>query len=349
MLTIHEDNDRIFEALCAGASGYLAGRAMMRVRGKSVFEAARLFEAAAARDSNWAPAWAGLAESLALQPYYGPGPDEPQLPPDSAYWAHRLDAAEVAARKAIELDPNSASAMVALANSLRDRWDWDRAEQAYVRALTLDPDNVEAHHQYAEFLAYVGRTGEALLAARRALALDYSPIRLNVAGYIALLDARIEEAIDHLTKGIALDVDDNIPWFWSNLLISYTLTGQWLAARELTLRMIGEDAPELQNYVRETWPARDEPPYDFNPDPLEEIPIFLGSSAALWMALEKPERALTIIDSFREQPPFAFSTGLFNPAFDPLRDDPRFQELMKIRGLEGRRPIRSTPSAGETP
>jgi tetratricopeptide (TPR) repeat protein len=220
---------------------YLAGRARMRERGQSVFEAARLFEAAVARDSNWAPAWAGLAESTALLPYYAPGPGGPQVPPDSAYWARSLDGAETAARRALELDPNNGSATVALANTLRDRWDWDAAEAAYLRALTLDPDNVEAHQQYAEFLAYVGRSEEALAAARRALALDRSAIRLNVVGYVAVQDGRFEEAIDYLREGIALDPEGRVGWMRGNLLRAYLSTGQWLAAREHILALIEPD------------------------------------------------------------------------------------------------------------
>ncbi len=328
---------------------YLAGRAKMRERGKSVFEAVRFFEAAVARDSGWAPAWAGLAESRALLPYYGPGPDEPQVPPDSAYWARNLDAAEAAARRALELSPNSASAAVALGNVLRDRWDWEPAEASYVTALMLDPDNVEAHQQYAEFLAYVGRTGEALVAARRALALDRSAIRLNVAGYIAGDDARYEEAIQYITEAITLDIEGNIPWLRGNLLFAYVSTDQWRAARELTLGMLRDYGPELLEEVRRTWPVGDAPSTELDPDQLAGIAVFNDSPGALWMALGKPERALNYIERFRDVPPFGFSNVLFNATFDPLREDPRFLELLRIRGLEGRRPIRSTSTERAAP
>jgi tetratricopeptide (TPR) repeat protein len=316
----------------------------MRERGQSVFEAARLFEAAVARDSNWAPAWAGLAESTALLPYYAPGPGGPQVPPDSAYWARSLDGAEIAARRALELDPNNGSATVALANTLRDRWDWDAAEAAYLRALTLDPDNVEAHQQYAEFLAYVGRSEEALAAARRALALDRSAIRLNVVGYVAVQDGRFEEAIDYLREGIALDPEGRVGWMRGNLLRAYLSTGQWLAAREHILALIEPDEP-LRDAITRTWPPVDEPPTEFNADLLDGS-RFQNDAGAMWMALDRPEKALEVLDVFRESPPFSFS-DVFYPGYDPLREDPRFQELLAIRGLAGRKPIRSTvPTRG---
>jgi len=329
---------------------YLAGRAKMRERGKSVFEAARLFEAAVARDSNWAPAWAGLAESLALRPFYGPDPDEPQVPADSAYWARSLDDAEAAARRALELDPENASATVALANALRDHWQWSAAEAAYVRALSLDPDNVEAYQQYAEFLAYVGRSGEALVVARRALSLDRSPIRLNVAGYIAIQNDSFDEAIEYVTEGIVLDREDRVYWLHDFLLTCYVATGQWRKAREVLVGMLAEMPPQRREELLRTWPPGDAPPRNFDPDRLPADRRLLYSPAPLWMALGKPDRALANLEaSVRGRPPFSHAVELFFPQLDPLRDDPRFQELLRIRGLEGRRPIRSTTTAAGTP
>ncbi|HSM09353.1 MAG TPA: tetratricopeptide repeat protein [Gemmatimonadota bacterium] len=323
---------------------YLAGRAKMRERGENVFEAVRLFEAAVARDSSWAPAWAGLAESRALLPFYAPGPDEPQVPPDSAYWARSLDAAENAALHALALDPDNASATVALANVLRDRWDWDAAEATYLRALALDPDNFEAHQQYAEYLAYVGRTGDARRSALRALALDRSAVRFNVAGYVTLEDARPHEAIDYFTQGIALDPAVQIPWMRANLFEAYFTAGRWGEAREHVLGLIRNTAPQLEEEFVRTWPPGSGVPMEFDPTLLQRIEILGQSPAALWIAQGKPERALSfIVEYFRTAPPFGYSNELFDPVFDGLRDDPRFQELLASRGLAGRRPVRSTP------
>jgi hypothetical protein len=68
----------------------------------------------------------------------------------------------------------------------------------------------------------------------------------------------------------------------------------------------------------------------------------------MWMALDRPEKALEVLDVFRESPPFSFS-DVFYPGYDPLREDPRFQELLAIRGLAGRKPIRSTVPARGAP
>ena len=68
------------------------------------------------------------------------------------------------------------------------------------------------------------------------------------------------------------------------------------------------------------------------------------------MAIGQPERAIDYLERhYLDTPRFAHSSLLFSPEYDPLRDDPRFLELMKIRGLEGRRPVRSTADGSDTP
>ena len=289
-----------------------------------------------AHDSTWAPAWAGLAESRALLPYYGPGRDEPQVPPDSAYWARHLDAAEDAARRALELDPENASATVALGNVLRDRWDWEPAEAAYIRALTLDPDNFEAHQQYAEFLAYVGRAGEGLRSARRALALDRSPIRLNVAGYIALEDARFHEAIDYIIQGIGLDEEKRIPWLRGNLLLAYINAGRWPEAREFALGLIREVSPAAEGEFLRTWPAGPGIPADFDPAVLTGSPVFHDAAGAFWMAQGRPGQALAFLEEgLSRAPPFAFSGLLFYPEYDSLPGRPQVPGAAEVSGPGG--------------
>ena len=172
---------------------FLAGRARMRERGDGVAEAVGLFEAVVARDSNWAPGWAGLAQAYSLVPYYGEFETDEE---EEASWPASLGSAERAANRALEIDPRNAAAEVALGNVYRDQWDWKPAEQHYLRALEIDADDAEVHHQYAELLAATGRLDEALRSARRAVALDpTSAIRLNILGYVLHANGRPEEAI----------------------------------------------------------------------------------------------------------------------------------------------------------
>jgi TolB-like protein len=311
---------------------YLAARGRMRERGEGVAEAIRLYEAAIARDSSWAPAWAGLAESRAALPWYLPGPYAERP------WAENLDAAERAARRALALDPASATAWVALGNVHRERWDWKEAEDAYTRALTLDPDNVEAHQQYAEFLAYVGRLDEALEAARRALSLDRVTIRLNVFGYIAAFNERYDEALAAYDEADRIDPEDRVGFLGYNRFRVYVGAGRWDEARDQVGRLQGIQADELREGLR-LWPAGEAPTPAFAAH-VAESDATVG--AMLWMKLDEPGRALEAFAPYLERR-YGERTSLWAPAFEPLLDEPLFVDILRKSNLEGRRARRAAP------
>ena len=81
----------------------------------------------------------------------------PAAPPDA------LPRAKVAALKALELDDALAEAHAALAEvNLYEDWDWEEAEQAFQRALELNPGLIRTRAMYSWFLLPFGHTGEAL-------------------------------------------------------------------------------------------------------------------------------------------------------------------------------------------
>ena len=140
---------------------------MLAARGPGIREAADAFQEAVKLDPKYAPAWGALAETELLLPAYTFGTLESALPP-----------AESAAQKALSIDPNTASAHVALGLANTFRCQWPDAEQAFRRALTLAPGDAEAVNQYAQFLASVGQREPALheieaRAATRPIVADY--------------------------------------------------------------------------------------------------------------------------------------------------------------------------------
>jgi TolB-like protein len=310
---------------------YLTGRARMRERGQSVLEAIDLFEAAIARDSNWAPAWAGLAESLTLVPYYT------SATRDSALWAVSLAAAQRAAERALELDPTNPSALVALGSAHRERWQWKEAEAAFARALSIDPGNVEGIQQYAEFLPYVGRMDDAYRAAQQALALDRSPIRFNAAGYTARLNGFYDEAIALLSQGIEADPEGKVWQLRDNLRHVNLQKGNWPEYRRLLVDAIQREDPERATRLQSIWPESESP----TPTIAAWVTDFWSrrEGAMIWMALEDHRRALDALERYieRDVPPFSSSTPLLVSAYDPIRDEPRFRAILARRGLEGLR------------
>lgn len=329
---------------------YLAGRARMRER--EIGEAIKLFEAALVRDSSWAPAWAGLAESRALFAYHGEvdasatTTDPQEL--KRRLWDESLNGAEAAAERALELDPRSASALVALANVYRDRREWEKADAAYERALRLDPENVEAHQQYAEYLSFVGRKRDEYLAAHRALALDRSPIRLHVAGIVARENGLYEEALQLLAEGIRMDPDGKLaPSLGMNVRLTHLVARNWAAARESYLRHFEQvGRPERTRQLQEIW-LEDEPP-------TEHVAEWFGGLTAviIYIALNDHDRALDALEKLANWAlPYAGLSTLFSRTLDPLRDDPRFQDILASFGVAGRTPQRFDvpPSIGTRP
>jgi TolB-like protein len=326
---------------------YLTGRARMRERGAGVAEAVELFEATVARDSAWAPGWAGLAQAYSLVPHYGNFESrEEEL--DS--WDASLGAAERAASRALEIDPRNAAAEVALGNVFRDRWEWEAGEHHYLRALEIDSDDVEAHQQYAELLASTGRLDEALRSARRAVALDpTSAIRLNVLGYTLALNLRYEEAL--LQFELALAHGGAFPAIFNNIINTHLIRGEldraesvvlneWLPRfydpdrgaeeREGIRRYTGEYVAALRTRDVAAFESccRDGPGFG---DPY----AVLGDTAT---SLERRHR------SFLDSP--RYSTGpnaLWSPIWDGRRADPRFREMARHANLEGAQLKRAAP------
>jgi len=113
------------------------------------------------------------------------------------------------ALKAVELDDLSSEAHAALAAFLTwSEWDWERAWPEWKRALELNPNNAGALIYYSHFLAIMGHIDEALLPMEKALDLDpFNP--LNHSMYAALLNyhCRYKEAIEAARKALSLQPD----------------------------------------------------------------------------------------------------------------------------------------------
>jgi len=310
---------------------YLEGRARVRDRGaENIAAAITLFEAAIARDSAWAPAWAGLAIARSLEPYYQLGRSMPAT--DARVWDTAFAAAERSALRALELDPDNASARVALATVFRDRWQWDEAEAEFRKALATDPDNVEAHQQYAELLSAVGRGTEALNSSARALALDRSAIRLASHANVALNNGRVDEAIELSREGIEKDPDYNVILLDYVLGKAYLQTGRYDEAERLSESRGGQRDPGPAIAALRT----------NDPGLLDDFdePVF---KALGLMLMGRPDLAVEEFDEDFLDPPFMGRADLFAPVFDPIRDDQRIQAILAQMGLEGVQPVRAPP------
>lgn len=120
------------------------------------------YEQAIAEDPDYGLAYAGLADTYHIMAIWG--------------WIEKKegrDKAVAAATKALELDPTLVEAHTVLASvfTFLD-WNWPAAEAAYLRAIELNPNYATAHQYYAEHLSIIGRETEARMQINKALELD---------------------------------------------------------------------------------------------------------------------------------------------------------------------------------
>jgi len=304
---------------------YLKGRFFWNKRTAQGFQQAiEYFQQAIAKDPNYSRAYTGLADSYSLLGGYSTTPQTESMPK-----------ARSAALKALELDPGLAEAHTSLALITENfDFDWKTAEQEYRRAIELNPNYATAHHWYAEFLSLQGRFTEALAESERARELD--PLSLIIAAdngailfYARQYDASIarfravkemEPAfprarmviapyIEKQQYGDALaelkewaDTSGESEWTWAWRAFVYGRSGQSAQARQALAK--------VQQF------------YDHglrSPDPMLWALIGVGDRDEVFAWFEK---------AYADHSNVLTSLKV-NPAFDALRSDPRFQNLMR--------------------
>jgi eukaryotic-like serine/threonine-protein kinase len=176
---------------------YLRGRHAWNKRTQEgVLEGVGYFERAIAEDPNYAPAFTGLADSYALQVDYRSMPV-----------AEGFERAKLYAAKAIALDDTLAEAYASLAwaTFIYD-WDWATADQQFRRAIDLDPQYASAHQWYAFLLASRGRLDDALVEAHTALELDPASVSVRRSlAHVYYYARRYDQAVHHIERAIAQD------------------------------------------------------------------------------------------------------------------------------------------------
>ncbi|HKV77407.1 MAG TPA: protein kinase [Candidatus Sulfotelmatobacter sp.] len=177
---------------------YNKGRTLLYRRGGSIPQAADSFARAVKLDSDFAQAWAGLADSYTVAGYLG-------LVHPQACVPQGMDAA----RRAVALDPSLAEAHAALAMAcLIGAWDKAEAEREFLRALELNPKYLQARDWYAYFYLQLakGRLEEGVAQAKLAVEADpLSSYANGMVGFTCCSAGRYEEAVKACERAVELD------------------------------------------------------------------------------------------------------------------------------------------------
>jgi adenylate cyclase len=213
-------------------------------------------------------------------------------------------------------------------------YDFAGAEREYQRAIELNPNYATAHHWYSELLMGQGRHEEALGEIRRALELEPLTLSINRQYGVSLLFARrYDEAIAQLKRTIELNAD--FPPAHSSLSVAYRLKGDYAKSVEELARyeeLIGEDQAAAlirESFAEGGWrgflramTGQRRPP-NFTPYILATFHAALGEEEKAFAELYKAYQSHDTL----------FGLIKVDPRFDSLRDDQRFMDLLRKSGL----------------
>jgi len=291
-------------------------------------QAIEYFRQAIAKDPNYAPAYAGLANSYALMPGY-------TLSPAAKY----MPKAREAAVRALEIDDNLPEAHVALALILENYdWNWSTAEKEYRRAIELNPNYATAHQWYAEFLMWQGRFDEALRESEAARRLD--PLSMIIGtdrGAIFYFSRQYDRAIEQFHS-----VRDMDPSFARVHLVvdPYVQEGRFseaLAEMDEWQRISGDGIHISSRLVYIYGRMGEKKKAQAEMRKLKAMmtaqPVDPMVMALAYIGVENNDAALSSLEEGFAQRSNLLTALKVEPAYDPLRDDPRFQKLLVEVGL----------------
>jgi TolB-like protein/Flp pilus assembly protein TadD len=293
-------------------------------------EAIAYFQQAINIDPGYAEAYASLGSC------YGILGNLTAIPPDESFPRNKA-----AAVKALELDytVSEAHAQLGYASMFYDH-DWPRAENEFRRALELNPSNANAHRGLAQYFVSNARFDDALAEIEQARKLD--PVSLGInsdQGWFLHFARRPDEAITQLRKTLELDpgfgvahftlgnayelkgeLDQAISEYQTAIALSGNLNGRIgslghayaLAGRKNDARQILKRLKELSRngYVS---------PYH---------------TALVYIGLDEKEEAFAWLEKAQHDRYWMMAFLKVDPRLDPLRSDPRFQDLLRRVGLE---------------
>jgi len=305
---------------------YLRGRYRWNQRSESGLRAAiNHFQKAIELEPGYAQAYAGIADAYIMMANWG------FMPATEGY-----PKAEAAARRALELDEELAEAHTSLAyaNFLYD-WDWSGAEKRFRRAIELNPNYATAHHFYSVYLMASGRHPEAQAEIKRARELDPLSIIINsVVGWIYYEGRQYPQAIQECEK--TFEMDPNYVPALLDLGSVYLRTGKYdkAIAQFERARNVAEHKGVALSHLAQA--------HAMSGDQAEARKILLALQeptgpkfvsawdlAQIHIALGEKGKALDFLEKAADEH-FGWVVILAaDPAFDPLRAEPRFKLLQQ--------------------
>ena len=304
---------------------YLKGRYFWNKRTGEDFErAAQYFQQAIAKDPHYALAYAGLADTYGLMSTWTIAPRNEFMPK-----------ARAAALQALKIDETLAEAHASLALVAENfDYDWKTAEKEFRRAIDLDPDYATGRQWYAEYLSWQGRFDDAIAESERAQRLD--PLSLIIATdratilyysrqydraiaecqavlsmdprfglarsfafYALVKEGKFAEALEEIEGGPST-VDS--PADWAEKAYLYGQWGRTAQAQHALVKFV-QLAPQMRDRAQAS------------------IFAYIGAG--------RKDQAMALLQKAYSEHANIMTSLKVDPRYDSLRDNPRFQELLR--------------------
>src|SRR5262249_20684769 len=240
-----------------------------------------------------------------------------------------------AANRALEMDPELAEGHISLGLIAENYdWDWAAAGREFRRAIELEPNSATAHHWFAEYLSSVGRFGEAIGEIKRAQELDpVSPIVYADGGKIFWFARNYDEAIAQDKK--ALELEPRFSLAAVHLSLAFMGKGMFdQAIAELEQSKEWDDTPlslSILGYCYASAGQKDKALRVL--DELRKMSAHKRIDPAfftrIYIALGDKDRAFAGLERENASRSSALVRLKVSPIYDPLRSDPRFQDLLR--------------------
>ena len=313
---------------------YLRGRNYVRrMTGDDILKGLEFIEHSIQLDPNYAPAYAELSRAYQMLAAIG------HFPPGQV-----LPKAKAAAMKSLALDEKLAEAHDVLGLIYGEyEWDWAAEERELKRAIQLDPNSSLAHSNYAVHLLTLRHQTEGIQQINTALELDpFAPWQHSIASYVFLGARQYDPAIREARRAVEIDP-------------SFALGHELLAGALGAKGMFGEALTEWLRYLsldgdaqlaRELEGATKK--ISSPGDPGHKLALITLSYyqrksktryvealiiAGAYIDLGDKDRTLEWLNKAYQERSTGLCTALLVPSWDPLRSDPRFQDLLRRMNL----------------
>ena len=303
---------------------YMKGRFHWNKRtAMGLLKAIESFECSLKKDPNYALAYTGLADCYSILSFYGAFAPREVLPK-----------AISAATKALEIDSHLVEAVTSLAfATLVFDWNWAEAEKWFHHARELNPNYATAHQWFAEYQLAMGRLDEAVAAITRAQELDPMSVGINrQVGWMLCYARKYDLAIEQIQSTLEMDPDN--AYLHHDLGLAYVHSNHPVEAITALQKanILSPDDPEMPAFLAYVYAVagHDQQAGELLRQ-LSEISAGKYVSPFLFAIIHaargEQDLAFLYLDRAVEERCNWLIYLNVDPALDPVRADPRFEDL----------------------